>query len=96
MNARVTNIRFSPNMKAEIVAVAQGLAPILRRQSGFEGLQVLIDANEGEGLIVSLWETEADAQTSEANSAHIGQMSRMSNFLYGWLTPKTYEVSFRA
>ena len=96
MNARVINIRFSPNMKAEIVAVTQGLGPILRRQKGFEGLQVLIDPNEGEGIIVCLWETEADAQASEANSAHIGQMSRMSSFLYGWLTPKTYEVSVRA
>ena len=94
--ARVTNIRFSPNMKAEVVAVAQGLGPILRNQGGFERLQVLIDPNEGGGIIVSIWETEADAKASEANSAYIGQMSRMSSFLYGRLTPKTYEVSVRA
>ncbi len=96
MNARVTNIRVSPNMKAEVVAVARGLAPILRSQGGFEGLQVLIDPNEGEGIIISMWETEADAQASEASSAYIGQMSRMSSFLYGRLTPKTYKVSVRA
>lgn len=96
MNARVTNIRFSPNMKAEVVAAAKGLAPILRSQGGFEELQVLIDPNDGEGMIVSTWETEADAQASEANSSYIGQMSMMSSFLYGRLSPKTYEVSVRA
>ncbi len=96
MNARVTNIRFSPNMKAEVVGIAKGLAPILRNQGGFEGLQVLIDPDEGEGIIVSVWETEADAQASEAASAYIGQMSRMSSYLYEHLVPKTYEVSVRA
>jgi len=35
MYARVTNIRFTPEMKAEVSRVVQGLAPILRRQRGF-------------------------------------------------------------
>ena len=95
MTARVTNVRFSPNMKAEVAAVARGLGPILRRQGGFQGLQVLIDPDEGEGIIVSVWETEADAQASEASSAYIGQMSMMSSFLSERLNPKTYEVSVR-
>lgn len=93
MNARVTNIRFSPNMKAEVVAVAGGLTPILRSQGGFEGLQVLIDPDEGEGIIISLWETEADAQASEASPAYLGQMSRISIFFEGQLISKTYEAS---
>src|ERR671910_1552410 len=66
MYARVTNIRFPPEMKAEVSSVVQGLAPILRRQGGFEGLQVLTDPSTGEGIILTLWETEADAETSEA------------------------------
>ncbi len=62
MYARVTNIRFPPEMKAEVTSVARGLAPILKQRRGFAGLQVLTDPNAGEGLIVSLWETEADAE----------------------------------
>lgn len=96
MYARVTKVRFPPNMKAEVVAVAQGLAPVLEKQRGFKGLQVLTDVNAGEGIIVSLWETEADAEASEASSSYIGQMSMMSSFLYGPLTPKTYELDIRA
>jgi heme-degrading monooxygenase HmoA len=95
MYARVTNIRFPPEMKAEVSSVVQGLAPILRRQRGFEGLQVLIDSNAGEGIILILWETEADAEASEATSSYIGQMSMMSSFLHEPLVPKSYEVSVK-
>ncbi|MBA3491114.1 MAG: antibiotic biosynthesis monooxygenase [Rubrobacteraceae bacterium] len=95
MYARVTHIRFPPEMKAEVSSVAQGLAPILRRQRGFEGLQVLTDPNAGEGIIVSLWEAEADAEASEAGASYIGQMSMMSSFLDEPLAPETYEVSVR-
>ncbi len=96
MYAKVTNIKFPPGIRTEVVRVAQGLAPVLRDQRGFEGLQVLTDPNEGEGIIVSLWETEADAEASQSSSSYIGQMSMMSSFLYEPLVPKTYEVSVRA
>ena len=95
MYARVTNIRFPPEMKAEVSSVVQGLAPILRRQRGFEGLQVLTDPSTGEGIIVTMWETESDVETSEATSSYIGQMSMMSSFLHEPLVPKTYEVSVK-
>ena len=95
MYARVTNIRFPPEMKSEVSSVVQGLAPILKRQQGFETLQVLIDPSTGEGIIVSFWETEADAVASETTSSYIGQMSMMSSFLHEPLVPKTYEVSVK-
>ncbi len=96
MYARVTNIRFPPGMRAEVVRVAQGLAPVLKDQRGFNGLNVLTDPGTGEGVIVSFWETEANAEASEASPSYIGQMSMMSSFLYERLTPKTYEVSVQA
>jgi heme-degrading monooxygenase HmoA len=95
MYARVTKIRFPPEMTAEVASVAQGLAPILKRQRGFEGLQVLTDPNAGEGIIICLWETEAEAEASEDTSSYIGQISMMSSFLYEPLVPKTYEVSVK-
>jgi heme-degrading monooxygenase HmoA len=95
MYARVTKIGFPPNMKAEVVAVAQGLTPILQKKRGFKGLQVLTDPDAGEGIMISLWETEADAEASEESSSYIGQVSMMSSFLYGVLLPKTYEVDVR-
>ena len=96
MYARVTSIRFPPGMRTEVVGVAQGLAPLLSQQRGFNGLQVLTDPSVGKGLIVSFWETEADTEASETNSSYIGQMSMMSSFLYGRLERKTYEVNVRA
>jgi heme-degrading monooxygenase HmoA len=93
MYARVTNVRFPPEMKAEVTRVARGLGPILKQQRGFEGFQVLMDPNAGQGIIVSIWEAEVDAEASETGDSYIGQVSMMSSFLYESLAPKTYEVS---
>ena len=93
MYAKVTNIKFPPAVTTDVVRVAQGLASVLKNQRGFESFQLLTDPNGGEGIIVSLWDTEADAEASEAGSSYIGQMSMMSSFLYEPLAPKTYEVN---
>ena len=93
MYARVMKVRFPPELAAQVTGVARGLGPIMRRQRGFEGLRVLIRRDAGEGIIVSFWGTEADAEASEAGPSYIGQMSMMSSFLYEPLAPETYEVS---
>ena len=93
--ARVTKIRFAPETSPEVAGVARGLAPILRRQQGFEGLHVLTNADTGEGIIVSLWESDSDAAATESSSSYIGQMSMLSSFLYKALIPETHEVSAR-
>lgn len=95
MYARVANIRFPPEMTAELVRVGRGLLPVLRAKSGFNGLHVLTDPNAGEGIIISLWETEDAATASEESSSYIGQMSMISSFLHDPLVPKTYVVSVK-
>jgi heme-degrading monooxygenase HmoA len=92
VHARVANIRFPSGVRDEVVRVGSGLTAILRSQRGFKGLQVLTHPEAGEGMIVSLWETESDAEASEATPSYIGQMSMMSSFLYEPLAPETYEV----
>jgi hypothetical protein len=57
---------------------------------------MLTDQHVGRGIIVSFWETEADAEASEASSSYIGQMSMMSSFLSKRLAPETYQVEVRA
>ena len=96
MYARVTPIRFLPALRTEVVGVAQGLVSVLQQQRGYNGLNVLTDAEEGEGLIISYWETEADAEASEASFSYIGQMSMMSSFLSERLISKTYDASVHA
>ncbi len=96
MYARVTNLRFPPAMRTEVVRVARGLVPVLVRQQGFRGVSVLTDPEMGEGIIVSFWESEADARASETSASYIGQMSMLSSFLYGPLSAKTYEANVRA
>jgi heme-degrading monooxygenase HmoA len=92
----VAKLRFPSEMRDEVVRVGRGLTPVLRERRGFEGLQVLTNAGAGEGIIVSFWETEEAAKASEVDPSYVGQMSLMSSFLYGPLSPKTYEVGVRA
>jgi heme-degrading monooxygenase HmoA len=96
MYARVTPIRFPPSLGKEVVGAAEGLAPVLREQQGYKGLNVLTDAVSGEGLIVTYWETEADVEASEATPSYVAQMSMMSSFLRERLTPRTYQASLHA
>ncbi|HET7270030.1 MAG TPA: antibiotic biosynthesis monooxygenase [Rubrobacter sp.] len=93
MYARVANIRFPPEMRAEVVRVARGLPQVLRARPGFNGLQMLTDPKTGEGIIISLWETEDAAKAGEESSSYIGQVSMVSSFLHEPLVPKTYDVS---
>lgn len=95
MHARMTNIQFPPSVGEEVARVARGLEPVLERQQGFKGLDVIMSPDEGEGIIISFWEAVANAEAAEDTPAYIGQMSRMSSFLSGRLNPKTYEVSVR-
>jgi hypothetical protein len=46
-------------------------------------------------MIVSFWETEADAWDAEGGPSYVAQMSKLSSFLYEALVPKTYEVELR-
>jgi heme-degrading monooxygenase HmoA len=83
--ARLTNISYPPGMRSEVVGVARGLPPILKEQRGFNGL-----------LVLTLWETEADAKEGETNPSYIGQMSMVSSFLSERLAPETYQVDLQA
>ena len=96
---------YYPAMTAEQAAASQdvGLGShtdlqcfTLLWQDMSGGLQVLTKPETGEGFIISFWQTEADAEASEANSSYIGQMSIISSYLYEPLEPETYEVSIRA
>lgn len=51
MYARVTKFKFSSAVGTELVRLAQGLTPILRKHPGFDGLQVLTDLNASESII---------------------------------------------
>lgn len=95
MHARMTSIQFPPSVGGEVAVAARGLVPVLERQRGFAGLDVILSPEEGEGVILAFWETVNDAEAGEGSAAYIGRMSLLSSFLYGPLTPKTYEVAVR-
>ena len=95
MYARKTDIRFPPSLKGDVADAVRGLAPVVKAGRGYRGLDVLTDPEAGAGMIVSFWETEADAWDAEGSPSYVAQMSKLSSFLYEALVPKTYEVELR-
>jgi heme-degrading monooxygenase HmoA len=63
MIARVTTIQGEPGRAEapDFSAFIQGAVPIVQQQPGFKGLYLLADRNTGEGLAITLWETEQQA-----------------------------------
>jgi hypothetical protein len=43
----------------------------MRQQPGLKGVMGLVDRSIGKAISLSLWDTEADAQTSGAGSAYM-------------------------
>jgi heme-degrading monooxygenase HmoA len=72
MHARVSTNRFPPDKLDDGIRYVreQGLRQ-LQAQDGFRGLYLLVDRESGKALSVSLWESAAALEASEATSATV-------------------------
>ncbi len=67
MFARVSTFQGPPDQTAEGIRVArEQILPTARLMDGFKGIYLLFDRESGRSLSITLWETEADMQASEA------------------------------
>jgi hypothetical protein len=57
---------------------------------------LLTDPTTGKGKSITLWETEADMQASEASGYLREQLARLANVLSTQVTREAYQVSVRA
>ena len=72
MYARITSNQFPPEqLDTAVQFIRERGLQDLQGQQGFRGLYVLADRSSGKGMAMSLWETEADLQTSEARAAAV-------------------------
>jgi len=79
-----------------VAAVQDTFLPAAREQSGYRGFLLLTDRARRQLVGISLWETEADVQTSGGASGYYQQ--RMADFvglLVGPPTTTTHEVVAR-
>jgi len=64
MIARVTTLRSEPGRteSPDFSSFVAGAVPIIQQRPGFKGLYFLADRSTGEGLGITLWETEEQAE----------------------------------
>lgn len=94
MFARVISVTFQGG-KTEAGAsfLRDSMAPIARQQPGWQGLLLLTDPHSSRGIVISLWEHEADMlEPSEAYRAQAGQFE---GFLDGSPLREIYEVKVK-
>jgi hypothetical protein len=67
MYASVTTAQVNLDQVDEIAPLYQRFLPTLKAAKGWRGITVLVDRSTGQGLLVGLWESEADAHLFETS-----------------------------
>jgi heme-degrading monooxygenase HmoA len=94
MHARVASMEMLPINVGEAVRIYQGwVVPAARGQEGFRGALMLTDPDTGEGLSISLWNSEEDMHASEASGFYHRKLSELDDLFISTPVRKHYEVS---
>lgn len=91
MFARVMHIQSQPGKLDEIVALyRESVLPVLQQQKGFHDTLLLTDPDSGKGMSITLWESAADQQASDANEFLREQIGKVMPLLAGPPTREDY------
>ena len=91
MFARVMHIQSKPRKQGEIVALCrESVLPVLQQQKDFHDTLLLTDRDSGKGISITLWESAADQQASNANSFLREQIGKVMSLLAGPPTREDY------
>lgn len=94
MYARVVTVQIRPGKLAGAVHIYRDVvAPALAGLHGFAGGRLLTDAATGKGLMLTLWESEADLRALEASGWFQEEVARFQAVLGAPPSREDYEVS---
>jgi heme-degrading monooxygenase HmoA len=94
VHARVVSMEMLPINVGEAVRIYQDrVVPAARDQEGFRGALMLTDPDTGEGLSISMWNTEDDMHASEASGYYHRKLSELDALFISTPVRKHYEVS---
>ena len=94
MYARVTTIQFQQGKFEEGMQIArESVEPAVRQQSGLKSFLALQDSNTGKGILISVFETEADARAGVSSGFVQQQTEKLASLLAGAPTVEFYEVA---
>jgi heme-degrading monooxygenase HmoA len=69
------------------------VVPAAREQEGFRGALLLTDPDTGEGLSISLWNSEDNMHASEASGFYHRKLNELDSLFISTPVRKHYEVS---
>lgn len=92
MHARVTIARFQPDARTEATTLLREvILPSAQAQTGFRGALVLGAPAPDRGLIITLWDTEADLTTSQPPDVIAADVEGLGQVIAD-ATQENYEV----
>ncbi len=94
MHARVVSMEVLPMNVAEAVRIYRdSVVPAAKEEQGFSGALLLTDQDTGEGVSISLWESEDDMHASEASGYYHRKLDQLDALFISTPVRKHYEVS---
>jgi quinol monooxygenase YgiN len=90
--ARVTTFQFYPDKLEQAHQMAESIAPAIRQQHGLKSYLELLDRTTGKALLISVFETEADAKAGVSSGFVQQQVDKVASLLVGAPTVEFFEV----
>jgi heme-degrading monooxygenase HmoA len=96
VHARVVSMEVLPMNVAEAVRIYRdSVVPAAKEEQGFRGALLLTDHYTGEGVSISIWESEDDMHASEASGFYHRKLDQLDALFISAPVRKHYEVSIR-
>jgi heme-degrading monooxygenase HmoA len=93
MFARVSFGTIPQNKNDEFTKIQKNsILPAVKNQKGYKGYLVLLNAQTGEGITISIWDSEQVMKATEASGLYKQLVAKVMPVLSGTTTMKQYEV----
>ena len=93
MFARLRISRISPDRIDEFIKrYKESVLPAAKLQKGYRGVNIMVDRKIGNGVAVTLWESEEDAVENEKNRYYQEQVAKFITFYKKPPIREGYEV----
>ena len=94
MFARLTIVQMKEDKVGEAINIYKdNVVPAAKSQKGYKGAYLLTDRDTGEGMSITIWDTEEDAMANEQSGYYQEQVARFKDIFIAPPAREGYEVS---
>ncbi|HEY1388034.1 MAG TPA: antibiotic biosynthesis monooxygenase [Ktedonobacterales bacterium] len=94
MHARVTTVSVQPDKVADTVRIYnESILPAIKAASGNQGVFLLIDPASGNGISITMWNSQADGEAYDSSGTYREQVGKVAQFFSAPPSLATYEVA---